>query len=52
MPKPLHELSDRELAETQVRLLSAIRKNSSNILMILGIFLAVTILGGIILATS
>ncbi|WP_439473838.1 hypothetical protein [Algoriphagus formosus] len=52
MGKPLSELSERELAETQIKLLSAIRKNSANILVILGIFLAVAVLGGIILATS
>lgn len=50
--KPLDQMNERELLETQVKLLSRIRSNTSNIQMIVGILLGILILGGIISAVS
>lgn len=50
--KPLDQMNERELLETQVKLLSRIRSNTSNILTIVGIMAALAILGGIIAAVS
>lgn len=48
--KPLDQMSERELLETQVRLLSKIRSNTSNTLTLFAIVTALVVLAGIITA--
>lgn len=50
--KPLDQLSDRELLETQVKLLSRIRTNSANILNLMIAMVVLMIMGAIISAAS
>lgn len=50
--KPLEQMTDSELLQTQVKLLSKIRDNTDKIFMLLAVFAGLTILGGIIIATS
>lgn len=50
--KPLDQMNERELLETQVKLLSRIRSNTSNILTVVLVLGGLMILGGIIAAAS
>jgi hypothetical protein len=50
--KPLDQMSERELLETQVRLLSRIRSNTSNTLTLIAVVTALVVLGGIVMAMS
>ena len=46
--RPLEEMSERELLETQVRLLDKIRSNTSTTLILLSIWTVLVLLSGIL----
>ena len=50
--KALEQMTDSELLQIQVKQLSKIRENTDKIFMLLAVLVGLTVLGGIIMATS
>lgn len=50
--KPLEQMTDNELLQIQVKLLSKIRDNTDKIFMLLAIVVTLTVLGPILYALS